>query len=78
MEGSAIFKQFLTPMKHTPEEDYSFNCPYCVSEISIRIDFSSGDRQSFIYDCEVCCQPILISLELDPDGVLNFNAEKES
>ena len=65
-------------MKLHPEEDYFFTCPYCFSQISIRIDFSGGDRQTFVYDCEVCCEPIVISVELGSDGVLSFNAEKES
>ncbi len=65
-------------MKHSPEEDHLFNCPYCVGEISLRIDLSGGNTQTFTYDCEVCCQPIVISLELDSDGILSFNADKES
>ena len=65
-------------MKRQPEEDHVFSCPYCFSQISLRIDFTGGERQSFTYDCEVCCQPIVVSIELDSDGILSFNADKES
>ncbi len=65
-------------MNHNPEEDYFFACPYCLSQISIRVDLSAGRRQTFTYDCEVCCQPIVISIELDSNGILSFNADKES
>jgi len=60
------------------EEDYFFPCPYCSAEISIRIDPTGGAHQSFVSDCEVCCRPIAIRLEMSEGGVINFNAEQES
>lgn len=60
------------------EDEYSFACPYCAAEISILIDYTAGRRQQFTYDCEVCCQPIAIRLEVGEDGVIDFNAEQES
>jgi len=60
------------------DEDYFFTCPYCLEEIAIRIDPTGGQRQSFSYDCEVCCRPIAVRLKLDEDGVSDFSAERES
>ena len=60
------------------EENYSFNCPYCSADISICIDFAGGRKQAFVYDCETCCRPIEIHLELDANGVVDFVAQKES
>ena len=60
------------------EEDYSFECPYCNESLSIKIDHTGGRRQSFTYDCEVCCQPIAIQIVLDEEGVTSFSAERES
>ena len=60
------------------EDEYVFACPYCSAEISISVDFTAGRRQSFSYDCEVCCQPIAIRLEVSGEGVASFSAERES
>ena len=60
------------------EEDYYINCPYCMESISIRIDLTGGQNQFFIYDCEVCCQPISIHSDIDVNGVANLTIEKES
>ena len=57
------------------ENDYEFVCPYCGEEISIRIDQTTGDEQSFVSDCEVCCQPIQIRFEIEEDEIINFTAE---
>ena len=57
------------------ENEHEFSCPYCGETLSIRIDMTGGDRQTFIYDCEVCCQPIQIQFELKENEVSNFTAE---
>ena len=59
------------------EDDYSFNCPHCFETISIRIDITGGKRQRFTYDCEVCCRPIVIELEIEDGEVSSFSAEGE-
>ena len=60
------------------EEDYSFECPHCGAEISIRLDCTAGRRQAFSYDCEVCCRPISIQIVFDAEGVAEFSAAVES
>ena len=57
------------------ENDCEFACPHCGEIISIRVDKSAGDEQSFIYDCEVCCRPIQIQFEVQADEIVNFSAE---
>ena len=57
------------------ENEYEFSCPYCGEKLLIGIDVTGGERQSFIYDCEVCCRPIQIHFELKEDEVSNFTAE---
>ncbi len=58
------------------ESDQAFNCPYCSASISIRIDRTGGRRQYFVTDCEVCCRPISIEVDMDPDGFVNFIAKR--
>ena len=61
----------------SPEEDVSYNCPYCMAEISIRVDQTGGKKQDFVVDCEVCCRPIEIEAEIEEDGYINFIAKRE-
>lgn len=38
------------------------------------LDLSSGG-QNYVEDCEVCCQPINISFEVEGDSLSSFSAE---
>lgn len=60
------------------EEDCFINCPYCMENISIRVDLTGGQNQFLTYDCEVCCQPISIQIEIDVNGSINLTTKKES
>ena len=44
-----------------------FSCPYCAEPISLVVDFSGGS-QTYIEDCQVCCQPMEVTVAADPDG----------
>ena len=44
---------------------------------TVRVDLTGGRKQKFVYDCEVCCHPILIKVEADESGIINASAEKE-
>lgn len=43
------------------ETEHFFPCPYCGAEISMLLDLWAGS-QSYIEDCEVCCNPIEVSV----------------
>lgn len=59
------------------ESDQLFNCPYCGAENSARVDATGGRRQSFVIDCEVCCRPMAIEVEIEDDGYVFFIAKRE-
>lgn len=42
-------------------------CPYCGENIEIQVDCSAGS-QKYIEDCQVCCSPIEISLQISSEG----------
>jgi transcription elongation factor Elf1 len=44
------------------------SCPFCGENITIVIDTSAGS-QSYVEDCQVCCQPIQITVTAE-DGTL--------
>ena len=44
-------------------------CPYCGEQIGVQLDLSAGP-QSYIEDCQVCCQPIQLSVRVNDSGEL--------
>jgi len=55
--------------------EYFFTCPYCWQEISVVIE-PSEKSQSYIEDCEVCCNPLNLKFELEDHNVILFEASK--
>lgn len=49
--------------------EYQGHCPYCGEAITLLID-GSVEHSTYIEDCSVCCQPILVSASAEPDGEL--------
>jgi transcription elongation factor Elf1 len=43
------------------------DCPYCGESFTTVVEAEDGD-QDYIEDCEVCCQPIEIHIEVGLDG----------
>jgi hypothetical protein len=39
-------------------------CPFCAESITVLLDLSVSG-QSYIEDCQVCCQPMQISYQVD-------------
>lgn len=55
---------------------YTLYCPYCNEPIEIVID-PSLPSQSYIEDCQVCCRPITLDVEIDEDGGVDVHAATE-
>ena len=51
--------------------EYFFTCPYCWQEISMVLD-TSVRRQTYIEDCEVCCNPIEVRYVVEDEGSIDF------
>nr|WP_279537213.1 CPXCG motif-containing cysteine-rich protein [Aestuariicella hydrocarbonica] len=48
-------------------ETRTMQCPYCGEPIELIID-RSVPQQRYIEDCQVCCRPITVDIDLDtPD-----------
>ncbi len=52
----------------------TLSCPYCGEEITVGVDVSGGAAQRYVEDCQVCCQPSMITLHFDRDGSLTAQA----
>ncbi len=50
-----------------------FTCPHCGEGISMVLDLSAGS-QSYIEDCEVCCNPIEVSYRVEEGVIVSFEA----
>jgi len=54
-------------------KEHFFTCPHCWGNISMLID-NSIINQSYIEDCEVCCNPIQISFSFVNSELVDFQA----
>ena len=54
--------------------EYFFQCPHCWEEVSILVDVSVSS-QSYIEDCEVCCNPIQFYVSVEEGEVSSFQAD---
>lgn len=54
-----------------------YQCPSCGEIVRIPIDVGGGARQTFSYDCHVCCRPATLSIVIDGNDV-EISAEPES
>lgn len=50
-------------------ENVRIDCPYCGEPFDVEVDCSAGNDQ-YVEDCQVCCQPVLVITNVDPDGAL--------
>jgi len=50
-----------------------FTCPHCGERISVVLDLSVG-YQRYIEDCEVCCNPIEITCQVEEGAIVAFQA----
>lgn len=59
-----------------PTQDIT--CPYCGETITLLLDASEGP-QRYIEDCQVCCRPITVDLDVDDEGevVVRVQSEEE-
>ncbi|MGB5461173.1 MAG: CPXCG motif-containing cysteine-rich protein [Eudoraea sp.] len=53
--------------------EHYFQCPYCWDEISMLLD-PSIRQQSYVEDCEICCNPIELSIEFINNDLESFQA----
>lgn len=55
------------------EIEHMFGCPYCGAHISVLLD-PSVPAQTYVEDCEVCCNPMNVSCVFEDDILTTFEA----
>lgn len=54
--------------------EHFFKCPHCWEEVSMLLD-ASVRQQTFIEDCEVCCNPIEVSPTFEEGELIGFQSQ---
>ncbi|GAA0755387.1 CPXCG motif-containing cysteine-rich protein [Psychroflexus lacisalsi] len=54
--------------------EHYFQCPYCWEDISMLLD-PSVRKQTYVEDCEVCCNPIQLTVAFEAEELVEFRAE---
>ncbi len=52
-------------------------CPYCGERIGFLIDCSIAS-QSYVEDCQVCCQPIAVTVHIEDGQVILLELLQEN
>jgi hypothetical protein len=60
------------------EQYENFLCPYCGESNELLVDVSGGPHQEFVVDCEVCCAPITVRLQLRGEDIIALDVQKEN
>ena len=61
-EGSDALEQFV-----------DVTCPYCAEPVLLLLDIATGS-QSYVEDCQVCCQPMYVTVEVNEGALQSVTA----
>ncbi len=75
-----IFCAFCAFSWRFPMLDAEYLCAYCGQPNPTSVDPSAGRRQSYVEDCQTCCRPNLLRIEITTDRTPTaiIEAEPES
>ncbi|MEM1180478.1 MAG: CPXCG motif-containing cysteine-rich protein [Acidobacteriota bacterium] len=59
-------------------DSLEFFCAFCGEPNEVDLDPSAGRRQRFTEDCQVCCRPNDVAVQLDFEGFPSVSAVPES
>ena len=60
---------------HASDTEVDVNCPYCGETVTISVDPAGGAAQTYVEDCQVCCQPWQVHLSYDDHGAAHVWVE---
>lgn len=58
-------------------ESVNIQCPYCWETFEAISD-CSVESQEYVEDCEVCCRPIVMKVEVNNEGLPEIEVSRES
>jgi len=61
------------------ETTVEFSCAFCGEMNPTFVDISGGSQQSYVEDCQVCCNPNILYISVDEDTLeVDIQSECES
>ena len=54
--------------------EHYFQCPYCWEEVSMLL-YPSISQQTYVEDCEVCCNPIEVTPQFQDNELIAFDVQ---
>ncbi len=61
------------------ETTADYTCAFCGETNTTFVDVSAGNQQSYVEDCQVCCQPNVLWVSLDEATLtITITSEPES
>ncbi len=70
-------KKKRRPSGRSPDAEATYVCDSCGEEIVVPVDISAGSHQDYVEDCPVCCHPMSLHVDIDPDGEAHVESEHE-
>jgi hypothetical protein len=64
-----VYEPATQPAGFAAEQFVAARCPYCGERFEARVEVSAG-AQEYIEDCQVCCRPMGLTVELEDNGAL--------
>ncbi|TNJ38763.1 CPXCG motif-containing cysteine-rich protein [Chlorobaculum thiosulfatiphilum] len=58
------------------EQTVTVQCPYCAQTFEVLVD-CSVEHQEYIEDCEVCCRPVSLVIDVAEDGSVSVQTRGE-
>jgi Cysteine-rich CPXCG len=59
-------------------QNAEYGCAYCGETNLTFVDFSAGSSQSYVEDCQVCCQPNVLFIQIDEETLeIEISSEPE-
>jgi len=58
------------------EQSVMVQCPYCGQSFEVLVD-CSVEHQEYIEDCEICCRPVSLVIDVAEDGTVTAITQGE-
>ncbi|ACF11199.1 conserved hypothetical protein [Chlorobaculum parvum NCIB 8327] len=58
------------------EQSVTVQCPYCGQSFEVLVE-CSVEHQEYIEDCEICCRPVSLVIDVAEDGTVTAMTQGE-
>jgi len=63
--------------RQSSDLDARYICDTCGEEIVVPVDITGGSHQNYVEDCPVCCNPMVLHVDIDDAGEAHIFSEHE-